>query len=71
MENLRLAFPKGCRVRLSKASLNLGLTTLQRQRDRCGIVRGWSRDGDALMILWDGLWNNQRWHRVFVERVTA
>ena len=65
--DIRRAFSMGCRVRLSK--LGLGLTTLRRQRDRCGTVRGWTRDGEAVMILWDGLMQAQRWYRDYVERV--
>jgi len=65
--DIRFAFFKGSRVKLNK--LGLGLTTLQRQRDRYGTVVGWTRDDWAVKILWDGLRQVQPWLRDYVERV--
>jgi len=66
-ERIRLAFPKGCRVRLT----TLGrLVAHHRRESRVGIVTGYCRDGDAPRVLWDGYRAIQSWHRDYVERLT-
>ena len=67
MENIRLVFPKGCRVRLSAMGR---LVAHHRRESRVGAVMGYCRDGDALRVLWDGYRAVQEWHRDYVERVT-
>ena len=67
MENIRLVFPKGCRVRLSAMG---HLVARHRRESRVGAVMGYCRDGDALRVLWDGYRAVQEWHRDYVERVT-
>ncbi len=63
---LRLAFPKGCRVRLSAMGK---LVARRRKPDRIGTVVGWSWNGQAPRILWDGLRQALSWYRDYVERV--
>jgi hypothetical protein len=64
--DLRLAFPKGCRVRLTTMGL---LVAHHRRESRVGTVTGYCRDSEALRVLWDGYRAIQAWHRDFVERV--
>ena len=64
--HLRLAFPKGCRVRLPAMGR---LVAYHRRESPVGTVMGYCRDGDALRVLWDGDKAIQAWHRDYVERV--
>ena len=66
-ENIRLAFPKGCRVRLTAMGR---LVAHHRRESRVGTVTGYCRDGDTPRVLWDGYKAIQAWHRDYVERVT-
>ena len=63
---LRLAFPKGCRVRLTAMGR---LLARNRKEERMGEVEGYSLDGEALYVRWDGGGRGAPWHRDYVERV--
>ena len=66
-ENIRLAFPKGCQVRLTA----MGRLAAHRCRDsRVGTVTGYCRDAEALRVMWEGFKAVQEWHRDFVERAS-
>ena len=65
-ESIRLAFPKGCRVRLSTMGR---LVAHHRRESRVGTVTGYCRDAEALRVMWEGFKAVQEWHRDFVERV--
>jgi len=70
MENIRLVFPKGCRVRLSAMGR---LVAHHRRESRVGTVTGYSRPGEfgeCVYVRWDGNKTPVAWHRDFVERVT-
>lgn len=69
MNPIRIAFPLGCRVRLNKAGRDC--TRLGYRRLRHGTVKSWSRDGNAVLVLWDGLMSLQPWHRDYGERADA
>jgi len=64
--DISLAFPKGCRVRLTAMGR---LVAHHRRESRVGTVMGYCRDGDAPWVLWDGYKAIQAWHRDYVERV--
>ena len=64
--DLRLAFPRGCRVTLTSMGK---LVAHHRHESRVGSVTGYCRDSDALRVLWDGYRVIQSWHRDYVERV--
>mgnify|MGYP001600875265 CR=1 FL=1 len=68
---LRLAFPKGCRVRLTAMGK---LVARHKREDRVGTVTGHSRPdqysvGECIYVRWDGLTTPVSWHRDYVERV--
>ena len=63
--DLRLAFPKGCRVRLNTR----GRLVIHRREPRVGTVEGYSRDGTVVYVRWEGTAAKISWHRDFVERV--
>ncbi len=67
MTALRIAFPKGCRVRLSPRG-RLGES--QRPVGWEGTVVGYGLKDGMLLVLWQGRNVRQAWHRDYVERVT-
>ena len=66
MDALRLAFPKGCQVRLSAMGK---LVARHRRELRSGQVTGYGHDDGTVLVLWTGYGYSQRWHRDYVERV--
>jgi len=66
-ESIRVAFPKGCRVKLTAMGR---LVAHHRRESRVGTVTGYCRDAEALRVMWEGFKAVQEWHRDFVERVT-
>lgn len=64
---LRLAYPKGCRVRLSAMGK---LVARHRLESRVGTATNYGRGDGIVMILWEGVKHPQGWHRDYVERVT-
>lgn len=52
-------FPLGTRVRLNEVGIGL----VRNEGDRSGRVVGYSRDGEACRVLWDGLQSPQTWER--------
>ncbi len=66
---LRLAFPKGCRVKLTEQGRQVAR---HRQEDRLGTVTGYCRPheyGEGVYVRWDGKKSPVVWHRDYLELV--
>lgn len=64
--DLRVEFPKGCRVRLSAMGK---LVARHRLESRVGTATNHGRGEGIVMVLWEGVKHPQGWHRDYVERV--
>ena len=68
MSDLTTGMCKGDRVRLSQEGQ--ALHPYLPQRDRLGTVRGYSRDGACVWVLWDGLKTSTAYHHDFLDVIT-
>jgi hypothetical protein len=63
-------FCKGDRVRLSEAGVQ-ALEPRESRRSRLGMVRGFSRNMQCVLVHWDGNRCLQTYHRSFLEHIPA
>lgn len=52
-------FPLGTRVQVEEGVMSM----IGQKTQRSGFVVGYSRDGEACRVLWDGLQSPQTWER--------